>query len=83
MVGTEGGVRVADLAWAVDVTGGEETHYADSVVGRYVAWEKRGTGFVILPNAMMRREAGSTVADARAAAQDDFVARISSALVRG
>lgn len=72
--------RVRDLDWRVDITDGEETHFADSVVGPYRAWTKDGVAYAILPTVRDRLKVGTTIEDALSHCQADFERSILSAL---
>lgn len=91
-VGSAQTIAVKPLEWQAVVTNGEETHLAFTIVGCYAVWEKAGIGYVIVPSvddpstyprmpATDLQKVGTSVAEAKAFAQSNFVARIRSALV--
>lgn len=71
---------VKPLSWMVNVNQGQETHYAESVLGRYAAWVDGGVAYVIVPGAMARAPAGKTLEEGMARCQEDFSTRILGAL---
>lgn len=78
-------IEVRRLAWQIDVQNGQETRFADSVIGRFVAWEDNGKAYVILPalprsEMQNRRHVGARTEDALAFCQNHFEAIIRSAL---
>lgn len=72
--------RVRDLDWQVDFTDGEETRFADSVLGRYCAWVRKGVAYVVIPGASRPEPSGETIEDALRHAQADFERKVLSAL---
>lgn len=74
-----GRVGVKALEWITDDH--RSMHCADSVFGAYCAWEISGTGVWARPEAAAGTLCGATLAEAKAAAQADYEARIRSTLV--
>ena len=76
---------IKQLIWEVDFTNGQETRFVDTIVGRYLAWEDKGSGHVLIPDATYRglitsRKMGATIDEAIAYAQADFESKIRSVL---
>ena len=77
---------IKQLTWEVDITNGQETRFVDTIVGRYLAWEDKGNGYALIPDATNRglitsRKIGATIGEAIAYAQADFESKIRSVLV--
>ncbi|CAH1692448.1 conserved hypothetical protein [Hyphomicrobiales bacterium] len=78
-------IQIKSLPWQLEVENGQETRFADSVIGRFVAWEERGKAYAILPalpraEMQNRRHVGAAIEDALAFCQQHFDAAIRSAL---
>lgn len=73
--------KVKSLAWEVTVKDGDETHHVRTVVGYYAAWVWRETAYIVRPDSLGREPVGTTIEDARAAAQADFDSKILGCLI--
>lgn len=71
---------VIDLDWSIGGEEHEETHYAETIIGRYAAWTKSGEAHVIVPKAYRSQVVGSRVEDALSFAQTHFASQILSQL---
>ncbi len=69
---------VKRLKWVTDEFRSMEV--AASVLGPYCAWQIGDTGCYLQPNAASGTLCGTTIAEAKAAAQADYTARILSAI---
>ena len=74
--------NVADLAWAVGGEGDAETHYVETIIGRYAAWIKAGEAHVIVPGAIRSQIVGTELSDALQFAQNHFANQILGQLKR-
>lgn len=80
-----GEIQIKSLPWQLDASNGQETQFADCVIGRFVAWEESGKAYAILPalpraEMQNRRHVGARIEDALAFCQQHFDAAIRSAL---
>lgn len=73
---------VADLSWSVGGDGDEQTHYVETIIGRYAAWIKNGEAHAFVPGAIRSQIVGSTIKDALQFAQNHFAAQILGQLKR-
>lgn len=67
---------VVDLSWSVGGEGDKETHYVDTIIGRYAAWIKKAEAHVFVPGAIRSQVVGATIEDALQFAQGHFAAQI-------
>ncbi len=74
---------VKPLAWTVHYHRTDETHCAESILGRYAAWTDRGVAYAIVPGAFARAAVGTELADAQRHCQEDLARRVLSALDLG
>ncbi|TLX16555.1 Lar family restriction alleviation protein [Rhizobium sp. MHM7A] len=73
---------VADLSWSVGGEGDEETHFVETIIGRYAAWIKKEEAHVFVPGAIRSQVVGSMIEDALQFAQRHFAERILDQLKR-
>lgn len=72
---------VREIAWFLASEPGQpETYHGDTACGTYASWEDGGKGYWLHERAFSRIVAGTSLADAQAAAQAHLDARILSAL---
>ena len=74
---------VRALAWTVHFHRTNETHCAESILGRYAAWVDKGVAYAIVPGAFARAAVGTELGDAKRHCQEDLARRVLSALDLG
>lgn len=74
---------VRPLAWTVHIHRTDETHCAESILGRYAAWVDKGVAYALVPGARERAAVGTVLGDAQRHCQDDLARRVLSALDLG
>lgn len=71
---------VIPLSWSIGGEGSEQTHYVETIIGRYAAWMKDGEAHSFVPGAIRSQVVGSTIDDALQFAQKHFETTITSQL---
>jgi hypothetical protein len=74
--------NVIDLQWSVGGEGGAETHYVETIIGKYAAWMKNEEAHVFVPGAIRSQIVGSVIEQALQYAQNHFSAQIRGQLKR-
>jgi hypothetical protein len=74
--------RVSDLSWLVGGDSDEQTHYVETIIGRYAVWTKNGEAHAFVPYAIRSQVVGVTIEDGLQFAQNHFAAKILGQLKR-